>query len=204
MADVAHVHSLVGEARRQFLGVCQVASAVVAYVYYQAVAQHEPVDYFVKVAFTDGVAEAFVVYVADVVVENAVCYARGYLVVSAEVAPLQRVAEVRRVVFFPAPIAREVCRPRQVDVAVAQFRQHVGHDLEQLVGRHVVADAHPVLGVYIVPVEPVFLFLVVEEAIVLVDYFPQGLEVACGRVVELLFVDARSDRCSHGNGNDDV
>ena len=79
---------------------------------------------------------------------------------------------------------------REVDVAVAQFGQHVAQHLEELFLRHAVVDLRSVACVDLLPVEPIDVLLVVEEAVVLVDDAPEGLEVALWRVVEFLFVDA--------------
>jgi len=75
-------------------------------------------------------------------------------------------------------------------VPVAQFAEHVSENLEQLVLRQVVAHLHRVAAAYLVPVEPVLLALRLEEAVVLVHYAPQSLEVAARIVGILLLVNA--------------
>jgi hypothetical protein len=56
----------------------------------------------------------------------------------------------------------------------------------------VVADAYLVFIVYGIPVESVFVLLVVEEAVVLVDDLPERFEIALGGIVVLDFVNARN------------
>ena len=83
-------------------------------------------------------------------------------------------------------------------MAVAQFAEHVAEHLEQLLLCHVAIDLYLVFVVDLLPVEPVLVLFVVEEAVVLVDNPPQRLEVALRRVGKLLFVDtSRQPRQSH-------
>ena len=73
-------------------------------------------------------------------------------------------------------------------MAVAQFAEHLGEDLEELGAGHVIREAGTVAAAHLVPVEAYGLALVVEEAVVLIDNLPEGVEVAFGGVVELLFL----------------
>ena len=75
-------------------------------------------------------------------------------------------------------------------MSVAQLSQHVAKHLEELHGRHVVIDAYLIFRIHIVPVEAIFLLLVVEETVTLVEYLPERLEVTCGSVVALLSIYA--------------
>ena len=51
-----------------------------------------------------------------------------------------------------------------------------------------VAHAYLIFIIDRIPVESVFVSLIIEEAVVLVDYLPESLEVAYGCVVVLDFV----------------
>ena len=53
---------------------------------------------------------------------------------------------------------------------------------------------------YLVPVQPVGLFLIVQEAIVLVDNLPQCLEIALWGVSKLFLVYAGSTERQYTNG----
>ena len=62
----------------------------------------------VETALADLIGEAPHVEVADVIVENLVLGDGGDVVVGTEVAALQGVAEIRRIVFVPVPVATVV------------------------------------------------------------------------------------------------
>ena len=76
-------------------------------------------------------------------------------------------------------------------MSVAQLAEHVATNLKELVARELVVDAHTIFVIDLVPVETILLILVGEIAIVLVDDVPKGIEIALGRVVVLLVIDAR-------------
>ena len=76
-------------------------------------------------------------------------------------------------------------------MSVAQLAEHVATNLKELVARELVVDAHAIFVIDLVPVETILLILVGEIAIVLVDDVPKGIEIALGRVVVLLVIDAR-------------
>ena len=186
VAHVAHESLLVAEARRQLLRAGEPASRVAPHVEYQSVAGHQVEEHLVEVAAPQLVLEGGAAYVAHIVVENAVFHARCDAVVGAEVAAQQRVADVARMVLVPGPVASHVVGCVEVDVAVAQLREHVGHHFECLCAGHGVVYLPGVLLMHSVPVHT----FLREEAVVLVHDAPQGLEVAPRGVVELLFVDA--------------
>ena len=73
-------------------------------------------------------------------------------------------------------------------MAIAQFAEHVGKHLKQLFAVDIIARAYLIYIIYRVPVY----ILIVEEAVVLVDYLPQGLKVALRGILVLDFVDARN------------
>ena len=62
---------------------------------------------------------------------------------------------------------------------------------------HVVCEAIFVLVIHFIPVEAVFLVLVVEEAVLGVDGFPKGFEIALGGVVGDVFGDAGGEEECH-------
>ena len=191
VADVAHVDALVGKARGQFFRRSEHSAAVAAHVHDESRARSEIIKHLVEVAVADAVLERRAANVAYVVVELAVFKARRHPIISAEIAAEERVAYVGGVVFLPAPVPRVVERRVKVDVAVAQFAEHIAQHLEQLVTRHPAVHLPAVPGTHLVPVESVLLGLIIEEAIVLVHYFPKRLEVAVGVVAKLFLVNAR-------------
>ena len=77
---------------------------------------------------------------------------------------------------------------------IAQFAEHCAQHLKQLVVTHRVVYARGIAQAHLIPVEPVLLLLVVEEAVVLVHNPPQGLEVATRRIGILLLIDTRRKR----------
>ena len=79
-------------------------------------------------------------------------------------------------------------------MTVAQFGEHIGEHLELLRPRHTTAKLRLIAAIDLVPVESILGFFVVEKAVVLVDDLPKCLEIAHRRVVELLFLDTRSER----------
>jgi hypothetical protein len=86
---------------------------------------------------------------------------------------------------MPPPIPAIVERAIQVYVAIAQFAKHIGQYLKQLFAIDIIARAYLI---YIINRVPVNIFIV-EEAVVLIDYLPQRLEVALRGVFVLDFVD---------------
>ena len=115
------------------------------------------------------------------------------MVVGTEVTALQGVAEVRRIVFVPVPVATVVEGGVEVHVSVFQLGEHVGEYLEELVVVHRSFRAYLIYIIYSVPVETIDLLFVVEEAVVLVDDAPQGLEVTLRRVFVLCHIDTGSE-----------
>ena len=172
MLPVADERLLVAEAGGHLLGIGQVAAAVATDVDDESATEDHVEQRLVEIALADALRERLVAHVADVVVEDAVVDARGNLIIGAHVAAQERVAHVGRIVLRPGPIAPEIVGRREVDVAVAQFGQHVAQHLEELFLRHAVVDLRSVACVDLLPVEPVGVLLVVEEAVVLVDDAP--------------------------------
>ena len=191
--QVAHERLLVAEACRQSLGIGKVAAAIAPDVDDQSVAEQEVLDDLVETALADAAAEAAVVDIADVIIEDTVLHAAGDAIVGAEVAALQGVAEVRGIVLVPLPVASVVEGREEVHVAVAQFGEHVGEHLEELLLADHVVRAYLIYIIYLLPVESVFMLLVVEEAVVLVDNLPECLEVPLWRIFVLDFVDTRGE-----------
>ena len=74
-------------------------------------------------------------------------------------------------------------------MSVAQFGNHVGEHLEELVGVHGGINSVGIARTHLVPVEPIGITLLLADAVVLVEYLPQSLKVALGRVVVFILVD---------------
>lgn len=130
MGDVAYQSFFVGEPFGQSFGVGQRAAGIVAYVHNQSVAQAQIIHDFIQIAFTDAGAEASIIYITDVVVENLVIHAGGDAVVRTQINLMDAVVEITRVVLMPAPVTAYVGCGIEVDVAVAKFGQHVAQDFE--------------------------------------------------------------------------
>ena len=130
MGDVAYQSFFVGEPFGQSFGVGQRAAGIVAYVHNQPVAQAQIIHGFIQIAFTDAGTEASIIYITDVVVENLVIHAGGDAVIRPQINLVDTVVEITRVILMPAPVTAYVGSRIKVDVAVAQFGQHVAQDFE--------------------------------------------------------------------------
>ena len=73
---------------------------------------------------------------------------------------------------MPMPIACKVVCCRKVDMTIAQFGQHLTAHLKELVAIHLVADAHTIFFVHLVPIESIRSPLLFKETVVLVEYLP--------------------------------
>ena len=78
----------------------------------------------------------------------------------------------------------------EVHVSVPKFFQHFGQDLEKFFVGHVVGQSVAVSAVDFVPIETVFLILIVEEAVFGVDDTPKCLKITLGGVLLDTFGDA--------------
>ena len=79
----------------------------------------------------------------------------------------------------------------EVHVSVPKFFQHFGQDLEKFLVGHVVGQTIAISAVDFVPIETVFLILIIEEAVFGVDDMPKCLEITFGGVFLYTFGDAR-------------
>jgi hypothetical protein len=79
-------------------------------------------------------------------------------------------------------------------MAVPEFFQHFGQYLEELLVGHVIGQTILVSAVDLVPIEAVFLVLVVEEAILGVDDAPQGFKVSFWIVLGDVLGDAGREK----------
>ena len=73
------------------------------------------------------------------------------------------------------------------------FGEHVGEHFEELLLTDHVVRAYLIYIIYLLPVESVFMLLVIEEAVMLVDNLPECLEVTLRRIFVLDFVDTRGE-----------
>ena len=170
--QVSHVDFLVGEPCRKCLSQSEVSASVAADVEDQSRAESEMLEDLVEVAVSEGTGEAAVVDIAGVIVEDAVFHTARDAVVRAEVSALQGVAEVRGVVLLPLPVTAVVEVGIEVHMTVAELRECLGEHLEELLLVHLVVRAYIIYIIYLLPVKTVFVLLVVEEAVMLVDDFP--------------------------------
>jgi hypothetical protein len=79
-------------------------------------------------------------------------------------------------------------------VSVAQFREHIGEHLEELLVVDAVVRAYLIYIISLLPVESVFMLLIVEEAVVLVDDLPKRLEIPLRRIRALFLIDAGGEK----------
>ena len=82
----------------------------------------------------------------------------------------------------------------QIDMSVAQFFQHFGQNLEELLVCHVVRQAVAVTLIDFIPIESVLLMFVLVEAIFGVDDLPKGFEVAPRGIVGYIFCNAGGEK----------
>ena len=188
--DVAHRDRAIGEDRSQRLGRGELAAAVAAHIDDEGVAEGKMPHDFVQIARADRHVEGAAADVAHIARQHLVLESRrsAIFVGRAEHHALQGVVEVGGVGLVPIRVAGRVERSPEVDMPVAQFVAEVGQHLIERLRRHGVGHLRGVAAVHLVPVQSVFLVLVVEEAVVLIDDFPQRFEVAArcgGQVVGL-------------------
>ena len=192
--DVARQNAFVGEAGGEAGGVGEVAAAVVAHVDDEAVAGGQVREGFVQIAFADGVGEGGVGDVADVVVQNGIFQSGGDAVVTPQVSFDEAFVVIARVVQIPVPVTGGVRGRVEVHVPVLQLGQHVAQYFEQTVAAHVGGNQRLV---FVMDGIPIYL-LVVQEAVLLVDDFPESFEVALRGIVEFFFADAARKQDEEG------
>ena len=163
------------------------SAAIAADVDDEAVAARHVEHHLVEVGVAHALLERLVAQVADVVVEDGVVRAACDEIVGAEIAAQQGVAEVGGVVLLPAPVAPRVEGRVEVDMAVAELRNHLGHHLKLLALAHLRVHPHGIFFVYGIPVHAFLL----EETVVLVQDPPQGFEIALRVVVVGVVVNTR-------------
>jgi len=78
-------------------------------------------------------------------------------------------------------------------MTIPEFFQHLGKNLEEFLFGHVVGQSVMVSTINFVPIQSVFLVLVVEETILGVYGVPEGFEIALGGIVGYVLGDAGSD-----------
>ena len=163
------------------------SAAIAADVDDETVAARHVEHHLVEVGVAHALLERLVAQVADVVVEDGVVRAACDEIVGAEIAAQQGVAEVGGIVLLPAPVAPRVEGRVEVDMAVAELRDHLGHHLKLLALAHLRVHPHGIFFVYGIPVHAFLL----EETVVLVQDPPQGFEIALRVVVVGVVVNTR-------------
>ena len=197
MGYVAHRRLVVDEAGGEVLCHRQQSALVVAHIHYQSVAQPQVGEDSIEIATAYAALKRRHVDVAYIVGQNAVFHSACQSVFGTEIHALQRVAEVDGVVLMPVPVACGVERRHQIDVAVAQLVEHLAAHLKQLFPAHVRQQHLAIAAATLPPVETILRRLIAEEAVVLVNYLPQGIEVAPRRITELVLGNATSEHCCH-------
>ena len=189
--DISHMGALVEETGGKALGVCEIASSIVADVDDESLTEHKVDEHLVEIALAHTILNTLVAHIGDIVVEDTIGCPGGYLVVGAEIAPIERVVAVGGITFLPSPIAGKVACRGEINMPITQFGKHIGEHLEELVGIHGGVYTLGIAGPHLIPVKPVGLALVVEKAIMLVEYLPQSLEIALWRIVVFILVNTR-------------
>jgi hypothetical protein len=82
----------------------------------------------------------------------------------------------------------------EVHMSVPKFFQYFGQYLEELLFGHIIGQAVAVTAIHFVPIEAVFLILIVEETILGVDDAPQGFEVSFWIVLGDVLGDAGREK----------
>ena len=190
---ISHEDVFVGKAGSQLFGGAYHSTGVAAYVDDEGAAGEQIGHDVVEVAFAETVGKGGAAHIAYVVVEDAVADARRDAVVGAEIASGECVGEVGGIVFAPTPVAADVEGGVEIDVAVAQFAEHVAEHFKLLVLAHVAVYLARVALVDLVPVYA----LLTEETVVLVHDAPQGFKVAARRVGVFVFIYA----AGHADGD---
>ena len=165
---ISHEDIFVGKAGSQLLGGAYHSTGVAAYVDDEGAAGEQVGHDVVEVAFAETVGKGGAAHIAYVVVEDAVADARRDAVVGAEIASGECVGEIGGIVFAPTPVAADVEGGVEIDMAVAQFAEHVAEHFKLLVLAHVVVYLARVALIDLVPVYA----LLTEEAVVLVHDAP--------------------------------
>lgn len=173
--------------------VCQFASAVVAHVDYHPLRTLEVRQDIIHVSGADRRRKRRIVHIAYVLRQQSVGDRPERPVIEIQIILLydSRIV-VLGIIAPPFTIIGGGKRCRQVRVAVTQFAEHFGAQIEKLLAGHGVAYTRAVTGIYLVPVHTLFL----KETIVFVEYGPEGIEIPTRIIVVLLDVVTRCKR--HG------
>jgi hypothetical protein len=122
---------------------------------------------------------------------------RGYIIF-AQVDALNGIDKVCRITIIPFTILGCFMIRYKINVPVTEFCQHFGQDLEKFLVGHVIGQTIAVLTVGLVPIEAVFLILIIEEAILGVDDVPKCLEVSFWIVLGNVLGDAGWEKEGQG------
>ena len=87
--DISHMGALVEETGGKALGVCEIASAIVADVNDESLTEHKVDEHLVEIALAHTILKTLVAHIGDIVVEDTIGCPGGYLVVGAEIAPIE-------------------------------------------------------------------------------------------------------------------
>ena len=188
--QITHQRLLIAETCCELFCIGEVAASILTDVDDDSVTEGEVAQDLVQTTIANGACEAAIVRIADIIVEDPIAHTGGDAVVCVEVFALECVAEIRRIVLVPTPIAAVVERRIEVHMAITQFAQHIREHLEQLVLVGFFPRAYLIYIIYSIPVEAVFMLLIVEETVVLIDNLPKGLKVPLSRIREFFLIDA--------------
>lgn len=113
---VAHECLFVTEAGSQFLCIGKFATAVSSDIDDESVGEGQILEDFIEIALANRTCKATIVYIADIVVEQAVFQPAGYAIVCTQISPLDGIAEIGGVILVPIPVASVVEGCSEVDV----------------------------------------------------------------------------------------
>ena len=132
MSHIAHEYLFVSKAGSTLLCRRNHSSAVVAHIDDECPARCEVNEYLVEIAVAGFRLEGTDIHIAHVVVEGTIAQGARNLVVGAEIASLQGVAEVLGIVFVPSPVASHIEGCIEVHMTVAQLGEHSRQQVEEL------------------------------------------------------------------------
>ena len=90
---------------------------------------------------------------------------------------------------FPVPIECGTILRCKVHVSVAQFAQHLAHNVEHCtVGCHQLG-LWTILMIYSIPIETKLAAAIIEKAVTLVDNIPKCIEITRQGVIEFILLD---------------
>ena len=138
-----------------------------------------------NIALTYARGETMIDDISHIIIQYAVIQTCRYTVVLAKVCLPDFFVQVGGIILLPCPIASHIRSGIKVDMTVLKFAEHIAKHLLQLRRSHFLVQLATIPCMHLVPIKSYGLCLIVKEAIVLVDYLPQGFHIALWGILEL-------------------